>query len=221
MHQTVLAFTFVVLTGLGPLNASSQVASLAGGTARSGSSKHDGTRQGRLMGARLTLPLTRQFEVRVGPDYVERNLSELPIGSPVAGVVQVLAYENSYLEVPVLLKASPFAGARVSPHILTGLAVGFNLRCRAVTTSFSFDAFGQTRLIGESATSCEDDLIGNSVHRLQLDARVGLGVDVRLPRRLLGTLEITYGAGVVKIFELFAAKSRATLIRVGVGVPLT
>jgi hypothetical protein len=219
--KTVLVVTIIVLAGLEPHDLSSQVLGVGGGTVRAGSSQHDGTRQGRLFGARLTLALSPQLAVQVGTDYAEHRLPEQFVGSLGPSVIQLLAHENSYVVLPVLMKVSPLTNVRVSPHVILGPAFGFNVGCVARTLLFSINSFGQTQPTGETEVDCENDLIGSSATTLQIDVRAGLGADVRLSERFIAVLDVTYSAALTRIFGRSAAKSRATLIRVGLAFPIS
>jgi hypothetical protein len=200
--------------------ASAQLLSFVGGTARASSSEHDGTRQGRLFGARITLDLASRLTLRLGPDYAERNLPALAAGAPAPGQFLTIAYETSYLEIPVLLGIAPMPTARVSPHLLVGVALGVRLGCQVQSHIFTTNAFGQITTISDAHSDCDTDVVGRSANALQVDARIGVGADINVVDPVTASVEVVYGAGIFKIFEAFAAKPRASFIRVGVGIPL-
>ena len=74
-------------------------------------------------GGILECPVSRGLSVVIEPSYVEKGTFAQPI--EIQGYVPKLSFDQSYFELPVLLKYS-FGGA-IRPHIVIGSTVGVNL----------------------------------------------------------------------------------------------
>jgi hypothetical protein len=67
-----------------------------------------------------------------------------------------------YLEIPAVLKVGiPW---RTSPHLIAGLAVSYQIRCRV------------TDVVAVQSTGCDDDMVGMEWRGLDVAGVVGLGI---------------------------------------------
>jgi len=127
--------------------------------------------------------------------------------------VQIEA-RNDYIEIPILLKVSFMADAPISPHLLFGPAVGIKVGCILKETTTTFDVSGAFLGTDETELSC------GGFKAMQIDGRAGLGVDVQVFRGLTAVADVSYSLGLTTISANGPGKSRAVLVRVGVGLPI-
>ena len=202
---------------LAAASASGQVLTLTGGVIQAGSSESDNTARGLVIGGHFSVPVANQFSLRTGATYARRFVNEFAfqslLGSGGVSVTQVQSWLN-YIEIPILLKVSFMANARTSPHLLLGPAVGIKVGCRLRETTTTFDVSGAFLGTDETELSC-----GGS-KAMQIDGRVGLGVDVQVSSGLTAVADVSYSVGLTAISADGPGKSRAVLVRVGVGLPI-
>ena len=200
-------------------SASGQVLTLTGGVVRAGSSESSDTGLGLVIGGHFSVPVADRFSLQAGATYTQRFVDGFAFQG-FSGVTQTITEIQTridYLEIPILLKVNFLADAPISPHVLLGPAVGIKVRCIVKTTTSFFDPFGASLSADETEASCPDNAAPRAV---QIDGRVGLGVDVEVSSGLTAVADVSYSLGLTTIFPDSSGKSRALIVRVGVALPI-
>ncbi len=214
-RSMLLVVTFHSLMAAGP--ASGQVLTLVGGVVRAGSSESGDTGLGLVIGGHFSVPVADRFSLLAGATYTQRFDGFAFQGfSGGTQTITEIQTRIDYIEIPILLKVSFLADARISPHVLLGPAVGIKVRCIVKTTTSFFDQFGALGA-DETEASCPDNAAPRAV---QIDGRAGLGVDVEVSNGLTAVADVSYSLGLTTIFPDSSGKSRAFIVRVGVVLPI-
>ena len=193
-------------------SASGQILTLSGGATRAGSSESDSKATGLVIGGYFSGPLANRFSYELGFAYTQRSTDNgsFQVLNPdgTQSVIQV-QIRHDYIEIPILLKANFRADARISPHLFFGPAVGLPVSCSSTQTESVFDNNGFFLFRRETELPCSTNL--------QLDARAGLGMNVEVSNGLTAVADVSYSLGLTTIYPDSPGKSRAFIIRVGVG----
>ena len=213
-ESMLLVVTFHSLMAAG--SASGQVLTLTGGVVRAGSSESGDTGLGLVIGGHFSVPVADRFSLQAGATYTQRFVDGFAFSGGTQTITEIQT-RIDYIEIPILLKVSFLADARISPHVLLGPAVGIKVRCIVKTTTSFFDPFGASLSADETEASCPDNAAPRAV---QIDGRAGLGVDVEVSSGLTAVADVSYSLGLTTIFPDSSGKSRALIVRVGLALPI-
>jgi hypothetical protein len=162
-------------------------------------SEQIGVRKGLHLGGVASVGLGRFLDAEVSVLMTQRGF--LDAGAHPG------SFKMDYLEIPAVLKVGiPW---RISPHLIAGLAVSYQIRCRV------------TDVVAVQSTGCDDEMVGMEWHGLDVAGVVGLGVSHPFRNGSL-FLDITGAVGLrdLKVEPLPPGRARSVSILFSTGFAL-
>jgi hypothetical protein len=136
-------------------------------------------------GGLLDYSVTRGFSIVFEPSYVEKGTFARPIA--IQGYVPKVSFDQTYLELPVLLKYS--FGGTIRPHIVLGSTVGVNLSSK-VRAEVSGPGLGRLEV--------ESDVAG-LVRDFEYSLEFGGGASYELDEYISLSIEARYSYGISNV----------------------
>ena len=138
-------------------------------------------------GGLLDCSVTRGLSVVIEPSYVEKGTFARPV--EIQGIVPKISFEQTCLELPVLLKYS--FGGTVSPHIVLGSTVGFNLSSK-LRAEVSTSALSRLEFEADAARLVRD---------VEYSLEFGGGASYEIDEYIALSIEARYSYGISNILR--------------------
>ena len=160
-------------------------------------------RIGITLGASATIPIQEKFSLQFGGNYVQKGAKTEEEG--LEGKINADYIELSGLGV---FNLTP-SGSQASVYMLVGPSVAFNTKCEGSVSG---------TILSESINISSD--CGEETKSLDLGITGGIGTEMAMSEGMTFSIDLLYTLGLLSVDKVGDVKTRALILRAGVGFPI-